>query len=77
MDFGQVGMGGPAAALVAWRRARLFHAASLSVVDVSWRRAVRLISAGWLPQDELFGWNATAGLKSERDRLDAHEPYRS
>ena len=33
-----------------------------------WRRAVRLICAGWLPQDELFGWNATAGLKSERGR---------
>jgi len=25
---------------------------------VSWRRAVRLIFAGWLPQDGLFGWSA-------------------
>jgi len=24
--------------------------------------AVRLIFAGWLPQDGLFGWNASAGL---------------
>jgi hypothetical protein len=28
--------------------------------------AVRLIFAGWLPQDGLFGWNASAGLKVER-----------
>jgi hypothetical protein len=26
------------------------------------RRAVRLICAGWLPQDGLFGWDATAGV---------------
>ena len=31
-------------------------------VGVSWRRAVRLICAGWLPQDGLFGWDATAGV---------------
>ena len=31
------------------------------------RRAVRLICAGWLPQDGLFGWNASAGLEIERD----------
>ena len=34
-----------------------------------WRRAVRLICAGWLPQDGLFGWNASAGLEIERSPL--------
>jgi hypothetical protein len=29
--------------------------------------AVRLICAGWLPQDGLFGWSASAGLGIERD----------
>ncbi len=33
---------------------------------MSWRRAVRLICAGWLPQDGLFGWNLAAGLRVER-----------
>jgi hypothetical protein len=28
--------------------------------------AVRLIFAGWLPQDGLFGWSASAGLCIER-----------
>jgi hypothetical protein len=28
--------------------------------------AVRLIFAGWLPQDGLFGWSASAGLGNER-----------
>ena len=28
--------------------------------------AVRLIFAGWLPQDGLFGWSASAGLEIER-----------
>jgi hypothetical protein len=32
------------------------------------RRAVRLICAGWLPQDGLFGWNASAALENERDQ---------
>jgi hypothetical protein len=36
--------------------------ACVSVLD----GAVRLIFAGWLPQDGLFGWNASAGLKVER-----------
>lgn len=36
------------------------------VVVLGWRvfydGAVRLIYAGWLPQDEVFGWRVTAGL---------------
>jgi hypothetical protein len=34
-------------------------------VCVSWRRAVRLICAGWLPQDGLFGWEVSLS-RSER-----------
>src|ERR1035437_349185 len=43
-------------------RTRLMSWRALSVLD----GAVRLIFAGWLPQDGLFGWNASAGLKVER-----------
>jgi len=32
--------------------------ASRAAACVSGRRAVRLICAGWLPQDGLFGWSA-------------------
>jgi hypothetical protein len=42
----------------------LLLVASLSLVGVSRRRAVMLICAGWVPQDGLFGWNATAGLRA-------------
>src|ERR1039458_1218020 len=52
-----------------WLRGRRFwwpdqvdELACVSVLD----GAVRLIFAGWLPQDGLFGWNASAGLKVER-----------
>ena len=34
----------------------------------------RLTCAGWLPQDRVFGWSVTAGLKNERDPKDAHSP---
>jgi hypothetical protein len=43
-------------------RTRVDELACVSVLD----GAVRLIFAGWLPQDGLFGWNASAGLKVER-----------
>ncbi len=29
--------------------------------------AGRLIFAGWIPQDELFGWSVSPCLKDERD----------
>ena len=52
-----------------WLRGRRFwwpdqvdELACVSVLD----GAVRLIFAGWLPQDGLFGWDASAGLKVER-----------
>ena len=38
--------------------------------------AVRLIFAGWLPQDGLFGWNASAGLKVERGAGGCESPVR-
>jgi len=46
------------AAVVAVRRGR--------VSSVSYRRTVRLIYAGWLPQGEVFGWRGAAGLEIGR-----------
>jgi hypothetical protein len=43
-------------------RIKLDELACVSVRD----GAVRLIFAGWLPQDGLFGWSASAGLTVER-----------
>jgi hypothetical protein len=40
----------------------------LILVSVSVRRAVRLVCAGSLPQDVLFGWNASDGLEKERSQ---------
>ena len=33
---------------------------------MSYRRTVRLIYAGWLPQGEVFGWSGAAGLEIGR-----------
>jgi hypothetical protein len=43
-------------------RTRVDESACVSVRD----GAVRLICAGWLAQDGLFGWSASAGLGIER-----------
>ena len=41
-------------------------AALSEVMSVSYRRMVRLIYAGWLPQGEVFGWRGAAGLEIGR-----------
>src|SRR5215212_2025929 len=58
-------MGGPVASPGVWRPARSSLRRLLILVSVSSRRAVRLIFAGWLPQDGLFGWDAPAGLEAD------------
>jgi hypothetical protein len=50
-----------------------FVAASFDLGQRVWRRAVRLICAGWLPQDGLFGWDAPAGLGADVTVLDDAE----
>ena len=40
-----------------WALLHVWGRAVITVVSVSGRRAVRLICAGWLPQDGLFGWS--------------------